>query len=302
MRDHLSFTVNGALRTLRHVSPTKTLLRYLREDEKLCGVKEGCAEGDCGACTVTVTTLAPDGSLKREAINSCIRFLPSLDGASITTVEALSQSSDAPHPVQKKMIDHNGSQCGFCTPGFVMSLFTAYRNGQALPLQAANDLLAGNLCRCTGYGPILTAANKIGMLAQKADQTEDNKKERSELQALAHDEEIALEHDGARAFLPTSSDALADLFLKHPDATLVAGATDVGLWVTKERRPLNTLIFLNRVKDLSVIEKSDDEIRLGATASYTGCDGRAGDCLSGPWRTYTSYRGCSGPKCRHDRR
>ncbi len=273
MRDQLSFYLNGELKTLRNVSPTQTLLRYLREDEKLCGTKEGCAEGDCGACTVMVSRLADDGSVKREAINACIRFLPSLEGTSVTTVEALSKSSEAPHLVQQKMIDHNGSQCGFCTPGFVMSLYTAYRNNVALPTGAANDLLAGNLCRCTGYGPILVAAKEIGEIAESVDQSEDDHSERAQLDEILHQDMIAFKHDGVEAFLPANSDQLAEIYAAHPEATIIAGATDVGLWVTKQHRHLQCVIFLDRVKDLASIKCKENELIIGAGATYSDATG-----------------------------
>ncbi len=269
MRDTISFYLNGELKTLRGVAPTQTLLRYLREDKKLCGTKEGCAEGDCGACTVNVSTLTTDGAVKREAINACIRFMPSLDGASITTVEGLARDSDAPHPVQRAMMDSDASQCGFCTPGFVMSLYTAYRNRTMLPLAAANDVLAGNLCRCTGYGPILNAAEEIGHAAKAADQSDDDRVELEQLHSLDHQEPVEIEHDGARAFLPANCDQLAGIYAAHPDATLIAGATDVGLWVTKARERLPKVIFLNRVRDLASIKHSKQNLIIGAGVTYS---------------------------------
>ncbi len=269
MRDTLSFYLNGELKEVRGASPTKTLLRYLREDEKLCGAKEGCAEGDCGACTVTVSTLTRDGNVKREAINACIRFLPSLDGTAITTVEGLADNPSAPHPVQSEMTEQNGSQCGFCTPGFIMSLYTAYRNRTALSLERANDALAGNLCRCTGYGPILKAAENIGIAAKDADQSEQDRVELEQLRSLDHEDLVEFESGGARAFMPVNGDQLADIYAKHPDATLIAGATDVGLWVTKAHCRLPAIIFLNRVHDLTQIDRKDQELIIGAGVTYS---------------------------------
>jgi xanthine dehydrogenase small subunit len=269
MRDTISFYLNGELKVLRGVAPTQTLLKFLREDEKLCGTKEGCAEGDCGACTVNVSTLNADGAVKREAINACIRFMPSLDGASITTVEGLARDSAAPHPVQRAMMENDASQCGFCTPGFVMSLYTAYRNRTMLPLAAANDILAGNLCRCTGYGPILNAAETIGCVAKTDDQSNDDSVELEQLQSLDHQEPIEIKHGEARAFLPATSDQLAEIYATHPDATLIAGATDVGLWVTKAREHLPKVIFLNRVRDLTSIKRSEQELVIGAGVTYS---------------------------------
>ncbi len=273
MHDTISFYLNGELKTLRGVAPTQTLLRYLREDEKLCGTKEGCAEGDCGACTVNVSALSADGTVKREAINACIRFMPSLEGASITTVEGLAHDIDTPHRVHQAMMDSDASQCGFCTPGFVMSLYTAYRNRTMLPLAAANDVLAGNLCRCTGYGPILHAAEKIGCVAKAVDQGEDDRVELEQLRSLDHQELVEIKHGAARAFLPATSDQLAKVYAAHPGATLISGATDVGLWVTKARRNLPKVIFLNRVRDLTSIKRSEHELIIGACVTYSGAIG-----------------------------
>ncbi|GJL91869.1 xanthine dehydrogenase small subunit [Hyphococcus sp.] len=269
MRNSISFYLNGELRTLQNVAPTQTLLRYLRDEEKLCGTKEGCAEGDCGACTVMISRLDSEGYTKREAINACIRFMPSLDGVSVTTVEALSENASAPHPVQQSMIDNHGSQCGFCTPGFIMSLFTAYRNRAALPLAAANDLLAGNLCRCTGYGPILKAAKEIGAVAASIDQSGDDHNESAQLGLLKHDDPIEIAHASGRAYLPANSDQLAELYSDNPSATIVSGATDVGLWVTKQHRKLPVVIFVNRVKDLARIESRPNELVIGAGVTYS---------------------------------
>ncbi len=269
MRGTISFYLNGELKVLSNVAPTQTLLRYLREDKKLCGTKEGCAEGDCGACTVNVSTLTADGAVKREAINACIRFMPSLDGVSITTIEGIALDSDAPHPVQRAMMDSDASQCGFCTPGFVMSLYTAYRNRTMLPLTDANDVLAGNLCRCTGYGPILKAAEKIGHVAKAADQSDDDRVELEQLRSLDHQVTVEIEQGDARAFLPATSDQLAEIYVAHSDATLISGATDVGLWVTKARRRLPKVIFLNRVRDLTLIKRNDQELIIGAGVTYS---------------------------------
>ena len=273
MRGAISFFLNGKLRTLREVSTTQTLLRYLRDDEKLCGTKEGCAEGDCGACTVMISRLSGDGEVKREAVNACIRFMPSLEGVSVTTVEALSNNASAPHPVQQSMINHHASQCGFCTPGFVMSLYTAYRNQRSLPQAAANDLLAGNLCRCTGYGPIINAAKEIGEISALTDQEKDNRAEKRLLESLQGEELIEIKHAVGKAYLPANTDQLAQLYVEHPDATLIAGATDVGLWVTKQHRKLPVIIFLNRVNDLARMEVKSDAIHIGAAVSYSDAMG-----------------------------
>ncbi len=269
MRDSISFYLNGRRKTLKHFSPTQTLLRYLREEEGLCGTKEGCAEGDCGACTVMIARLDENGEVRREAINACIRFLPSLEGTSITTVDALSKDASYPHAVQRAMIDSHASQCGFCTPGFVMSLYTAYRNRADLSLSNANDMLAGNLCRCTGYGPILAAAEKVGEDAASDNQSAEDEEERTQLRALASTEPININHSDAESFIPATSDQLAALYARHDDAVIVAGATDVGLWVTKNHRTLPKTIFIQRIDELKAIRRDKDWLTIGAGLSYS---------------------------------
>ena len=163
MKETITFLLNGERRSLRDVSPTRTLLDHLREEEGLRGTKEGCAEGDCGACTVTVSDVR-DGRLQHRALNACILFLSALEGRSVTTVDALAEADGTLHPVQQAMVDTHGSQCGFCTPGIVMSLYTATLSGASLERRGAEDALAGNLCRCTGYGPILEAASRVDQM------------------------------------------------------------------------------------------------------------------------------------------
>ncbi|KII15915.1 xanthine dehydrogenase small subunit [Phaeobacter sp. S60] len=240
----ITFRLNGEEVALTEVSPTATLLDWLREDRGLTGTKEGCNEGDCGACTVMVTD---DHGAK--PLNACILFLPQLHGKSIRTVEGAAGPDGQLHPVQEAMITHHGSQCGFCTPGFIMSMVTAHKNGA----QDHDDQLAGNLCRCTGYAPIIRAAEAAA---------------EAPIPDWIHSEDaISLSETGGdvTSLRPTSADALAAAYVARPEATLIAGATDVGLWVTKQLRDLPDVIFLDGCEDLKQITKQPHgSLRIGA--------------------------------------
>lgn len=247
MRD-IAFLLNGDLVRVADVSPTITLLDWLRETRGLCGTKEGCNEGDCGACTVMVTDRAG-----ARALNACILFLPQLDGKAVRTVEGIAGPDGALHPVQQAMIDHHGSQCGFCTPGFVVSMACAHLNGR----RDFDDQLAGNLCRCTGYAPIVRAAEAAAGAPVPGWMIED-------LRAVE-----SAEGSTPPYAMPKTCDELATLYAKTPDAVLIAGATDVGLWVTKGLRTLDPVIFLGGVADMQDIEIGEDVVRIGAGALMT---------------------------------
>ena len=253
MRDHITFLLNGAVTEVSGVGPTTTLLQWLRRERRLTGTKEGCAEGDCGACTVVVGEFL-DGRVRLKAINACIAFLPMLDGTSVTTVEGLTNVTGALHPCQQALVDCHGSQCGFCTPGFVMSLYALYQiqidhpTGPAAPSTATiDDALAGNLCRCTGYGPIVAAARQMFDVPLHADATVQRDREAKLLASIQHGQALCIEGGGRRMYVPSNEDELAALYLANPDATLIAGATDTGLWVTKHDRALPVTILLSRV-------------------------------------------------------
>ena len=240
----ITFRLNGEEVSLKDVSPTATLLDWLREDRGLTGTKEGCNEGDCGACTVMVTD-----AKGAKPLNACILFLPQLHGKSIRTVEGAAGPDGQLHPVQEAMITHHGSQCGFCTPGFIMSMVTAHRNGAS----DHDDQLAGNLCRCTGYAPIIRAAE-----AASAAPVPDWIRSEDAANLPATDGDAA-------SLRPGSADALAEAYAARPEATLIAGATDVGLWVTKQLRDLGDVIFLDGCDDLKdITEQPDGSLRIGA--------------------------------------
>ncbi|EHR73587.1 xanthine dehydrogenase, small subunit [Burkholderiales bacterium JOSHI_001] len=272
----IRFYHRGRIVELDRVAPTRSVLDWLREDARCTGTKEGCNEGDCGACTVVLgTPAAPDDTravrgLALRTVNACIQFLPMLDGKALFTVEDLAPlAGGALHPVQQALVQCHGSQCGFCTPGFVMSLFQQYeqhRAGGSTPSrQALADALAGNLCRCTGYRPILDAGQQMFSLPPVA---LDTTPVLAALATLAQDSELRLNHAGQRWHAPRSLGALATLRQQRPDAQLLAGATDVGLWVNKQLRHLPEIIDLGAVAELKAIETRDDgRLWIGAGAS-----------------------------------
>ncbi|PHP28636.1 xanthine dehydrogenase small subunit [Limimaricola cinnabarinus] len=292
----IAFLLNGE--TVRAGgAPTRSLLDYLREQKGLTGTKEGCNEGDCGACTVIVTD--PDGGLK--ALNACILFLPQLQGRAVRTVEGLAEGG-ALHPVQQAMVEHHGSQCGFCTPGFVMAMAAAHAQGRT----DHDDQLAGNLCRCTGYAPIIRAAEAAEGAALPA-WIDGDREKLAALSAQTTAGEAAQSADAAAApaggrapyepeagrgsdatlteapgFIPENADELAAWYLDHPEATLIGGATDVALWVTKGLRALPETAFLNRCEDLKTVETGNGRIRFGAGVTMT----RVMETVEAPYPSY----------------
>lgn len=267
MRNTLRFILGDELVEIASCDPTLTVLDWLRLDKRMTGSKEGCAEGDCGACTVVVGRLVR-GQLRYEAINACIRFLATLDGCHLLTVEHLKGEDGALHPVQQAMVDCHGSQCGFCTPGFVMSLFALWLNEEAPSVSRIEDALAGNLCRCTGYEPIIAAAQRMYRLGHRDGFAPHCDAARSQLNGLADEETLALSGPTGRFFAPATVEALADLVIAYPQATLVAGATDVGLWVTKGMRRLDPVIYLGQIEELRSIEDRGDHLSIGAMATH----------------------------------
>ncbi|MBN9670599.1 xanthine dehydrogenase small subunit [Roseibium aggregatum] len=267
MRDSIRFLKGGEIVELENVAPTETLLDYLRLRRRETGTKEGCGEGDCGACTVALGRLI-DGRLVYQPVNSCIQLLGMIDGAELVTVEDL-VADERLHPVQAAMVAHHGSQCGFCTPGFIMSLFTLYHATDVeRSRETVTEWLAGNLCRCTGYRPIVDAALDACFEAADDAFSWRANETREKLQTLADSRDIFL-GDSDRFFAsPSTLDGLAVLYGQHPDATLVAGATDVGLWITKHLRELPKMIWLGRIEGLERVEDTASGVLIGATATY----------------------------------
>ncbi|MBS0555832.1 MAG: xanthine dehydrogenase small subunit [Proteobacteria bacterium] len=265
----LRFLLDEELRELTDIDPTMTVLEWLRGPAGLTGTKEGCAEGDCGACTVVLGTLASDGAMRYRAVNACILFLPMVDGCQLLTVEHLKAADGRLHPAQQAMVDQHGSQCGFCTPGFVMSLFAMYLTEQRPTRARVNDVLSGNLCRCTGYRPIVDAALAMYDIEWDEPVRAHAAKVVQGLRAMRDDPEpLAIEHAGRRYFAPTHADQLDALLAAHPKATLLAGATDVGLWVTKLHRDLREILFIGNVAELHGINDRTDELVIGAAVTH----------------------------------
>ena len=254
-------------------APTETLLDHLRLRERALGTKEGCAEGDCGACTVALGRLR-GGDLVYEPVNACIQLLGAVDGTEVVTVEDLAEPGPGPgggrlHPVQQALVDHHASQCGFCTPGFVMSLFTLYHAGVRADRAAVNDWLAGNLCRCTGYRPIADAA--LACCSGEADDAYARRAPETarRLAALADGEEdLFVGSEEAFFAAPATEDGLAALAARFPDAVIVAGATDVGLRITKQLRELPRIVHTGRVASLHEVREEEGRVEIGAAATY----------------------------------
>jgi xanthine dehydrogenase small subunit len=267
MRRNVRFLRRGQLVELPDIEPTEMLLDHLRVREGACGTKEGCNEGDCGACTVALGRVV-EGKLVYQPVNSCILLTGMADGADVVAVDDLAPEGQPLHPVQQAMVDYHGSQCGFCTPGFVMSLFTLYQSGKVPDRRTVTDWLAGNLCRCTGYRPIVDAAvascsgNPIDSHARNATATA------AALGEIADAEDLFVGDDDRFFAAPASLRSLADLYSTHPDATLVAGATDVGLWVTKQLRDQPKIIHVGRVAGFDTVDDEPDALVIGAGATY----------------------------------
>lgn len=266
-RDHIRFLLNDREVTLHDVAATDTLLDHLRLTARLRGTKEGCAEGDCGACTVLVGRLE-GGALRYQPVNACIRFLASCDGSHVVTVEHLRGTDGGLHPVQRAMVDHHGSQCGFCTPGIVMALYALWMENPTPSEPEVERALQGNLCRCTGYAPIIRAALAMGAHGTTDPLMDERAQVAARLAEWADGARVEVTNGPSRAILPASVDDLAQVITQNPDARIVAGATDVGLWVTKFLRDLPVAVFIGHLHDLRAVTETEDALHIGALVSY----------------------------------
>lgn len=272
-RGTIRFLLNDREVTVENVGASDTLLDHIRLSRRLTGTKEGCAEGDCGACTVLVGRLE-EGRLRYEPVNACIRFLASVDSCHVVTVEHLSPRGGPLHPVQQAMVDHHGSQCGFCTPGIVMSLYALWMQSTRPTTEEVETALQGNLCRCTGYASILRAAQAIhGYGTPETDPIAAERARIAErLEALRDGARVETGPEDNRAILPADVDDLAEVLAATPEATVVAGATDVGLWVTKMLKPIGPAIFVGHLDALRSVRVEDGAVEIGAGVTYSGLE------------------------------
>ncbi len=261
------FMLNGQVVHCTLDQVDTTLLNWLRQSRHLTGSKEGCAEGDCGACSVIITRMHDDGKITHDAANACILLLPMLDGLVITTVEHIAGPSQKLHPVQAAMIEHHGSQCGFCTPGFIISMVAGWRQGMTWHRQNIEDLIAGNLCRCTGYGPIITAAESLSDIDMP--KWEQDRIDAEKAWLKSHKQQPLNTGHGRSFNAPETIHDLSQAILDHPEAQIIAGATDIGLWVTKKHQILPSFISVMRVPELQRITEDENGFTIGCGVSHS---------------------------------
>jgi xanthine dehydrogenase small subunit len=287
---NIEFLLNGQQMTVAAARSDDTLLNWLRQDRKLTGSKEGCAEGDCGACTILLARAGPEGEITYQPVNGCILFLPMLDGCSLTTVEGVAGPEGALHPVQAALVENHASQCGFCTPGFVVSLLAGWQSGCGWSEQEIEDLLAGNLCRCTGYGPIVAAGKALAGQPRPKWETERLAAEADWLRSRVP-APLSYGQPAQPFYAPVDCAELSRLVLEHPTAQIIAGATDIGLWVTKKQQELPGFISVMQVAELQQITETEEHFEIAAAVSHAAASDRLAEhypALGEIWRRFGS--------------
>ena len=260
---NIEFVYQDRIFEVKDPDSNETLLNYIRTKLKKTGTKEGCAEGGCGACTVVLGELQ-NNEISYRAINSCITFLPTLQGKQLILVEDLISKEGSLHPVQQAMVSYHGSQCGFCTPGFVMSLFSMFKKHSKFKDDEIKDSIAGNLCRCTGYQPIIKAAKSLKN-KNKIDHFTKNKKNTINLLKKINNRSIVIYNKGKKYFAPRYVQELKKILKKNIDANFLSGGTDLSLSVTKERKDISTIIYMNSIRELNYIKNNNKYIEVGAS-------------------------------------
>ena len=258
----IKFILNDRIQEIHNPNPNETILNYIRLKLKKTGTKEGCAEGGCGACTIVVGELKKNNIIYK-AINSCIAFTPSLEGKQLLVIEDLMLKNGSLHPVQSAMVNYHGSQCGFCTPGFVMSLFSMYKNNNSYDEKTIEESISGNLCRCTGYRPIIDAAKSLNN--NKSDQFKKDKKKTIALLKKIRPKSISINNQNKKYFAPRTVNELKKIIKKYPNLDFFSGGTDMSLIVTKQKKDLDNIIYLNSIDELNYIKENYKYIEVGAT-------------------------------------
>ena len=260
----LRFIYNNNIFEINNPNPNETLLNFIRNDLKKNGTKEGCAEGGCGACTVVLGSLEKN-TIKYQSINACIVFLPTIHNKQLILIEDLQENKNTLHPVQESMLNFNGSQCGFCTPGFIMSLFAMYKNNYTYSEKIIKDSIAGNLCRCTGYKPIMEAAKSLN---NKSKYDKFSKKQNIIINLLKKikkkDKTLIINNNNNKYYAPKKIIELKNLLKKYPDSRILSGGTDLSLEITKLRKTLNSIIYIGAINELNFIKKNDRYIEIGS--------------------------------------
>ena len=263
----ISLMINGRICQIDKIRPDTTLLEVLRLKHGLVGTKEGCAEGDCGACTVVIGQLR-EGRPEYHPVNACIFLLPMADKSVIRTVEGVASEQGGLHPVQQALVDHHGSQCGFCTPGFVLSLYGGWLNRSGFSAAELDDMLAGNLCRCTGYGPIVRAGQSLAGQKLAAGEQDRLDQERDFLESCQSLAELSYHADGVSYLAPRTKDGFSQAYLDNPEAQIIAGATDIGLWITKQNKKLAAFLSVRDVEGLDHVKEEDNGFFIGAAVTH----------------------------------